>query len=176
MKVGIETYNNISTRNYQRGDSVQYRLSNGVPNQITMLLSDFTEEARVRNIGLFMQDRWTVKRFTLQGGIRYENASSRSPEQVIGPSRMVPTPSSSRAGHRQGIQRHHLPRWSGGRCVRHRKDVAENQRRQLHGSGAVGGHLHRAQSGSQAVRRWRAAADDGHGPIRTATTSRNAIC
>ena len=35
MKVGIETYNNISTRNYQRGDSLQYRFNNGVPNQIT---------------------------------------------------------------------------------------------------------------------------------------------
>ena len=61
MKVGIETYNNISTRNYQRGDSLQYRFSNGVPNQITMLLSDFTEEARVQNIGIFAQDRWTVQ-------------------------------------------------------------------------------------------------------------------
>ncbi len=91
MKVGVETYNNISNRNYQRGDSLQYRFNNGVPNQITMLLSDFTEEAHVRNIGLFAQDRWTIKRFTLQGGIRYENASSGSPEQVIGPSRMVPT-------------------------------------------------------------------------------------
>ena len=92
MKVGIETYNNISTRNYQRGDWLQYRFSNGVPNQITMLLNDFTEEARVQNIGIFAQDRWTISRFTLQGGIRYENASSRSPEQVIGPSRLVPTP------------------------------------------------------------------------------------
>jgi hypothetical protein len=63
-----------------------------VPNQLTMLLSDFTEEAHVRNIGIFAQDRWTLKRFTLQGGIRYENASSGSPEQTIGPSRMVPTP------------------------------------------------------------------------------------
>jgi hypothetical protein len=92
MKVGIETYNNISNRNYQRGDSLQYRLSNGVPNQITMLLNDFTEKAHVRNIGIFAQDRWTLGRFTLQGGIRYENASSRSPEQQIGPSRFVPTP------------------------------------------------------------------------------------
>ena len=92
MKVGIETYNNISTRNYQRGDALQYRLNNGMPNQITMLLNDFTEEARVQNIGIFAQDRWTIRRFTLQGGIRYENASSSSPEQVIGPSRFVPTP------------------------------------------------------------------------------------
>jgi hypothetical protein len=103
MKVGIETYNNISTRNYQRGDSLQYRFNNGVPNQITMLLSDFTEEARVQNIGIFAQDRWTVRRFTLQGGIRYENASSRSPEQQIGPSRFVPTPIVSQSRTSSGI-------------------------------------------------------------------------
>jgi len=92
MKVGMETYNNISTRNYQRGDSLQYRFNNGQPNQITELLSDFTEKAHVRNIGIYAQDRWTLGRFTLQGGVRYENASSGSPAQQIGPSRFVPTP------------------------------------------------------------------------------------
>ena len=64
------------------------------------------------------------------------------------------------AGHREGVQRRHVPRWSGGRLYRQREDVAEDQRRHLHGSGAVGGHLHRAQSGTPAVRRRRAAADD----------------
>jgi hypothetical protein len=92
LKVGFETYHNVSRRNYQRGDSLQYRFNNGVPNQITLLLNDFTERASVRNIGIYAQDRWTIKRFTLQGGVRYENATSSSPEQVIGPSRMVPTP------------------------------------------------------------------------------------
>ena len=70
---------------------MQYRFSNGVPNQLTMLLNDFTEKARVRNIGIFAQNRWTIRRFTLEGGVRYENAKSSSPEQVIGPSRFVPT-------------------------------------------------------------------------------------
>jgi hypothetical protein len=91
VKFGFETYNNRSIRDYQRGDGLQYRFNNGVPNQLTMLLNDFTEQAFVRNTGLFAQNRWTVKRFTLQGGIRYENAASSSPEQVIGPSRFVPT-------------------------------------------------------------------------------------
>ena len=91
LKVGFETYNNVSTRNYQRGDGLQYRFSGGVPNQLTMLLNDFTEKARVRNIGIFAQNRWTIRRITLEGGVRYENAKSSSPEQVIGPSRLVPT-------------------------------------------------------------------------------------
>ena len=91
VKFGIETINNWSTRNYQRGEGLQYRLNNGVPNQLTMLLNDFTETANVRNMGIFAQNRWTIRRFTLEGGIRYDNAVSRSPEQVIGPSRFVPT-------------------------------------------------------------------------------------
>jgi len=91
FKFGIETINNWSTRNYQRGEGLQYRLNNGVPNQLTMLLNDFTETANVRNMGIFAQNRWTIRRFTLEGGVRYDNAVSSTPEQVVGPSRFVPT-------------------------------------------------------------------------------------
>lgn len=90
LKVGIDSYNSISKRNYQRGDGLQYRFNNGVPNQLTMLLNDFTEEAHVRNTALFAQDRWTVGRVTLQGGLRYEGSSSGTADQTIGPSRFVP--------------------------------------------------------------------------------------
>jgi hypothetical protein len=90
MKTGFDTYHSISRRNYQRGEGLAYRFNNGVPNQITMLLNDFTERASVRNMALFAQDRWTIGRYTLQGGVRYETAKSSSPEQVIGPSRFVP--------------------------------------------------------------------------------------
>ncbi|HEY6509189.1 MAG TPA: carboxypeptidase regulatory-like domain-containing protein, partial [Vicinamibacterales bacterium] len=89
-KVGFDAIHAISNRNYQRGDGLTYRLNNGVPNQLTMIINDFTEEAHVRNTAIFVQDRWTVKRFTLQGGVRYERASSSSPDQTIGPSRFIP--------------------------------------------------------------------------------------
>ena len=91
-KFGFDALHAISRRNYQRGEGLRYRFSNGVPNQLTMMLNDFTERAHVRNFALFAQDRWTLNRFTLQGGVRYERAASNSPEQVIGPSRFVPTP------------------------------------------------------------------------------------
>jgi hypothetical protein len=90
-KIGFDAIHAISNRNYQRGEGLTYRLNNGVPNQLTMLLNDFTEEAHVRNTALFAQDRWTIGRMTLQGGIRYEHASSSSPEQTVGPSRFIPT-------------------------------------------------------------------------------------
>jgi len=90
-KFGLDAIHAISNRNYQRGEGLTYRLNNGVPNQLTMLLNDFTEEAHVQNTAIFAQDRWTLGRFTLQGGLRYEHASSSSPEQVLGPSRFIPT-------------------------------------------------------------------------------------
>jgi hypothetical protein len=91
VKTGFDVYHSISRRNYQRGEGLAYRFSNGTPNQLTMMLDDFTERAQVKNVAAFAQDRWTINRFTLQGGIRYEFADSNSPEQVIGPSRFVPT-------------------------------------------------------------------------------------
>src|SRR5688572_60958 len=90
-KIGFDAIHAISNRNYQRGEGLTYRLSGGVPNQLTMLINDFTEQAHVRNTAVFAQDRWTIGRFTLQGGVRYEHASSSSPEQTIGPSRFIPT-------------------------------------------------------------------------------------
>jgi hypothetical protein len=89
-KVGLDAVQARSRRNYQRGEGLTYRFNNGVPNQLTMILNDFTEEAHIFNTSLFAQDRWTIGRFTLQGGMRYEHAKSRSPEQRIGPSRFVP--------------------------------------------------------------------------------------
>ena len=90
-KFGYDVVNSISKRNYQRGNGLTYRLNNGVPNQLTMLINDFTQEAHVQNKALFAQDRWTISRFTLSGGVRYEHANSKTPEQRIGPSRFVPT-------------------------------------------------------------------------------------
>jgi hypothetical protein len=89
-KVGFDAYHALSNRNYQRGDSLAYRFNNGVPNQLTMILNDSTEKAAVRNTALFAQDRWTLGRYTVQGGARFEQASSHSPEQTIGPLRFVP--------------------------------------------------------------------------------------
>ena len=90
MKVGFDAYHNASRRNYQRGKGLAYRFNRGVPNRLTLLFNDFTERAHVRNLAFYGQDRWTLGRFTLQGGVRYERARSTSPEQRIGPSQYIP--------------------------------------------------------------------------------------
>ena len=117
LKVGIETYNNISTRNYQRGDWLQYRFNNGVPNQLTMLLNDFTEEAHVQNIGhLRAESLDDSVAFTLRGRHplreRLEQLARAGDRAVALRADADRVPG---AGHREGLQRHHAPRRSGDR-------------------------------------------------------------
>ena len=39
----------------------------------------------------YAQDRWTINRLSLQGGLRFEHLSDYFPEQRMGPNRFLPT-------------------------------------------------------------------------------------
>ena len=161
MKVGIETYNNISNAQLpaRRLAAVPFQQRRAQPDHDAAerfhRRGPCAEHRHLRAGSLDPQAVHAAGRHPLRERVeRLARTGDRAVAHGADADRLPG------AGHREGIQRHHLPRWSGGRCVRHREDVAEDQRRHLHGSGAVGGHLHRAQSGAPAVRRWRAAADD----------------
>jgi hypothetical protein len=49
-----------------------------------------TASERVWFGALYVQDQWTLKRFTLSGALRYDHAESRYGETCIGPDRFVP--------------------------------------------------------------------------------------
>jgi hypothetical protein len=49
-----------------------------------------TADERVWFGAIYVQDQWTLKRFTLSGAIRYDHAASRYGETCIGPDRFVP--------------------------------------------------------------------------------------
>ena len=72
-------------------DAVQYRFNNGIPNQITEFSGMFESEWRTRFDAVFIQDQWTLKRLTLQGGLRYDHAWSYYPSARIGGTRFFPT-------------------------------------------------------------------------------------
>lgn len=71
--------------------SVSYRFNNGIPNLITQRATPFTSTARLNSeLGIFVQDRWTLKRLTVNAGLRFDYFSTEFPEQGLGPGTLVP--------------------------------------------------------------------------------------
>jgi carboxypeptidase family protein len=62
------------------GQQISYRFNNGVPNQLTQRLGPTLTSNRTVPDALFVQDQWTRRRLTLQGGLRYEHVRSFFPE------------------------------------------------------------------------------------------------
>jgi hypothetical protein len=72
-------------------NNLQYRFTNGVPNQLTMRALPNTQRINVdHDFGLFAQDKWTIDRLTVSLGVRYDNFINSFPEQTLGPTPFTP--------------------------------------------------------------------------------------
>jgi hypothetical protein len=61
-----------------------YSFAGGVPTSITYRIAPRTVKVNVdRDLGFFAQDRWTTGRWTLSGGIRYDNFKNSFPPQSL---------------------------------------------------------------------------------------------
>jgi len=92
-------------KNYTNSEFLQYRVNNGVPDQITESISAFPIHQRVRSDAFYGQEQWTLGRMTLQGALRYDHAWSYFPEQTVGPVRFFPTPKTY--PHTVGVEGYH---------------------------------------------------------------------
>ncbi len=91
-KFGV--YNVTALRDSHVDDNVAhltYRFLNGVPNQLTQRATPLDRSERQRmDLGIFAQDRWTMKRLTLSYGVRFDHFESYFPAQTLGPALLVP--------------------------------------------------------------------------------------
>ena len=72
------------------GTAVNYRFNNGVPNQLTLLDAPWNFEESVNDFAIYLQDQWTLDRLTLNLGLRYNEVTGSTPEQVLGEGYYVP--------------------------------------------------------------------------------------
>jgi hypothetical protein len=93
MKVGFsDTWARTVSTSDSNSSYVSYRFNMGVPNQITMYGVPTRGESLVKaEIGLFAQDRWTINRYTINLGVRYDHYKGGFPEQYRGPAPLQPT-------------------------------------------------------------------------------------
>jgi hypothetical protein len=75
---------------WMHNGSINYRFRNGMPNQVTITDAPWNFEESVRDLAVYAQDQWTIRRLTLNLGLRYSDAKARTPEQVLGAGFFVP--------------------------------------------------------------------------------------
>ncbi len=91
FKVGVNNSTGSSDYFNFVHQPIAYRLNNGVPNLITLRARPFhTLWEMDADIGVFAQDRWTIDRLTLTGGLRLDYKTSHFPGQQLGPTAIAP--------------------------------------------------------------------------------------
>ena len=86
-QVYLDKTENFFDNNY----AVSYRFLNGVPNQLTQRATPWAYHVQQpADLGIFVQDRWTVSRLTLNAGMRFDYYRSTFPAQTLGPGLLVP--------------------------------------------------------------------------------------
>jgi hypothetical protein len=72
------------------GDLIQ-RYRSGVPDSVIVRNSPTFAVSKInRDLGFYVQDSWTMRRLTINPGVRFDYLSGEVPEQDAGPGRFVP--------------------------------------------------------------------------------------
>jgi hypothetical protein len=94
FKVGFNNGNgDIDALLFLNGrQNLYYRFNNGVPNLITVYATPYHDGWNLdHDLGIFAQDRWTITRLTLTGGVRFDSFKSSFPGETYGPIQFAPT-------------------------------------------------------------------------------------
>jgi hypothetical protein len=85
MKVGYQgAYIRVKNWFLVNEPQLTYRFNQGVPNQFTFRLPEWHQSDRTGTAAMYVQDRWTRGRLTLQGALRYDRAWSFTPAEHNG--------------------------------------------------------------------------------------------
>jgi len=98
--------------NYYNNSQLKYFFNNGVPYQFTAYNDQASFQEQMQSLfGLYAQDRWTVGRLSLAGGLRFEHLSDHFGDQQIGPNYLLPVPAVFPAQDGPLHQKDMLPRF-----------------------------------------------------------------
>jgi hypothetical protein len=92
-KVGFRLHQNIANYpiNFYNNTQLNYQFTGGAPSAVTVEGdANAQQEAHQFMYALYAQDRWTVGRLSLQGGLRFEHLGDSFPQQSMGPNNFLP--------------------------------------------------------------------------------------
>ncbi len=84
LKVGMNYHwGHRASPTYETSDDVSYTTFNGVPLSVTLYDAPYVQSQNINaDLGVYAQDKWTLRRLTLTGGIRWDYFNSSIPAQT----------------------------------------------------------------------------------------------
>jgi hypothetical protein len=93
FKVGMADLWGTRHYRYDTNQAQTWSFSNGVPSSITQYARPLEDVEKLKaELGIYAQDRWTIKNFTFNLGIRYDLHNAYVPAQDRAPIKFVLTP------------------------------------------------------------------------------------
>ena len=71
---------------------MEVRFLNGAPSQVLLYATPRNAVEEITDLGLFIDEKWSLGRFTISGGLRYDYFNGTAPEQWSPPGTWVPRP------------------------------------------------------------------------------------
>jgi hypothetical protein len=83
LKGGVQFEEGVSNQETRVHSDMTYTFLRSAPNTLTQYGTPFLQKDRAFELGLFVQDRWTHKRLTLNYGVRYDYFNGYVPAQQL---------------------------------------------------------------------------------------------
>jgi hypothetical protein len=101
LKFGFQNdFGTLTQEQYDNESGLFYQFSGGVPDQYGRSLTPislqqhalpFTQKTHLNaDMGIYVQDKWTFRRATVNAGLRFDYFKNTFPEQTLGPASFVP--------------------------------------------------------------------------------------
>ncbi len=90
MKAGTQLEQGFDNTDQVIHGDVNYTFTRGLPASITQYATPYLTNSRMRDLGIFAQDRWSFRRLTINYGVRFDYFNGYVPKQQVAATRFVP--------------------------------------------------------------------------------------
>ena len=93
FKVGFQLEQGVANRDDHRHGEVNYDFRDGVPQRITQYATyaaPSLKSERTTDLGLYIQDQWTLPRLSINAGVRFDYWNGRVPAQSLAATPFIP--------------------------------------------------------------------------------------